>query len=220
MDMRTRALQTLAAGPYLMLCDFPGDFAPLQARAKAVSRFSDTDLSTWRPAHALYFTVKCVEGKSRSGAAQLLFDQETGGVYYLRRDAWLPNCRPETTILAHFVEDEVAHGTQPGLLLFDVLREGGESLCGKSPERRYERLRAIAEVTASACHHLFFCGLTKAARSQGANHAFVTVQWAGEYAAMRACVASNQQTRQIPHEIACELVLTLDPLHPSRPPLT
>jgi hypothetical protein len=212
MNTRCVALQTLAAGPYLMMCDFPGDFAQLQARASAAECFGAADLSTWRPAHALYFTVMCVKDTYTAGTVQLLYDQETGGVYYLRRDAWITGCTPGTSILAHFVEDELAHCVQPSLLLFDVLRENGEILRDVSPARRYERLRAIAEVSfrlplcsLSLSLSLSFSLFLSRFGKQGANKCFMTVQWVGNYDAVKEFVESNKQTRQIPHEISCEV---------------
>lgn len=145
--IRCRALQTLAVGPYLMMCEFPGDFAPLQARAEAA--FGADDLSTWRPSETLYFTVMCASDARDSTAVgvQLLYDHETSCIYYLRRDAWIQGCPKGTNLLAHFVEDHLAHDVvQPSLLLFDVLRDSGESMRGVCPAHRYERLRAITKV--------------------------------------------------------------------------
>eukprot|EP00961_Rhodomonas_salina_P273034 3689190-Rhodomonas_salina.1 len=108
----------------------------------------------------------------------------------------MPNCPVNTSILAQYVDDLVEGGLKPNLLTFDILRYGGVDQRNLPPAQRYATLRGVSEWY---------------------NPVFMSMQWAGEYAALRGFLAQNKASPMIPHAISHTLVLTTNPLQPLVP---
>eukprot|EP00961_Rhodomonas_salina_P273100 3690021-Rhodomonas_salina.2 len=196
-SLKTRALQTFAAGPFMLL----GTHLNHQVRMQPQSRdphmlHEGANASTWQPDPALHFALHCIEDKLDGGCVQLLHDLETDSFYYLRRECWLKQCPCNTVLLAHYVEDRCEAGTRPTLLVFDVATLGGQHMQGTQATLRYEKLRELAAQF---------------------NTAFMTLQWVGEFHAMQSFLQQAARQPLVPHDIRNPIVLTDDPYHPLQP---
>eukprot|EP00961_Rhodomonas_salina_P139761 1880823-Rhodomonas_salina.1 len=196
-SLKTRALQTFAAGPFMLL----GTHLNHSIRVQPESRESHSlqegaTASTWQPDPALHFALHCVEDKLDGESVQLLHDLDTDSFYYLRRECWVQQCPCDTVLLAHYVEDRCDGGVRPTLLVFDAATLAGESMRGVQPTARYARLRELA---------VHF------------NAAFMTLQWVGDFQAMHSFLQQAARQPIVPHDIRNPIVLTSDPLRPLQP---
>ena len=181
-----------------MMCgNFLQDFRALYAQKDTKNQIQDGCMSTWRPEGGLFFTIMCIPDPLVRGATvQIVHDQETGAQYYLQRPAWIPDLPVNTSLLGQFVIDVIDGTERPNLMVFDILRHDSQDMTGVAPGVRYKLLRSISE---------------------GFNVSIMTLQWVGEYGAVRAFIADNREFKRLPHGIKYALVLAQDPLSPLSP---
>ena len=193
---RARALQNLAAGPFLSLGPHLHEFKPLIVqKTTKVCVGDEQDLATWRGDGALFFTIACLRqtmGSSDSATIQVIYEHDTDTVYFLRREAWIKDLPEDTQLVGQYVEDQIEGRIQPNFMVFDIIKHNKNDMRCIPPPDRYAILQAVAN---------------------GFNRAYITLQWVGVCNVVKELLDKNRTC--IPHEIKCGLYLTKDPLFPS-----
>ena len=194
---RTRALQTLAAGPFLCLGPHLLEFKPLVVAQQNVKLCAVDSLAAWRAAGALFFTIACLDqtmGASSTGTTvQVIYEHATDSLYFLRREAWISDMPTGTQLVGQYVEDLIQGQVQPNFMVFDIIKHNKREMVNTTPSDRYSILLALAN---------------------SFNKAYMTLQWVGTCTAVEELLQNNRAC--IPHEIKYGLCLTKDPLYPSR----
>ena len=186
---RTRALQTLAAGPFLCLGPHLHEFQPLAFQADVGVDEEASDLASWRANGSLFFTIACVWDTPGSNNVQIIYEHTTDTVYLLRRDAWVKGLSFGTQLVGQYVEDVLGGEIRPNFMIFDIVRHGQKDMKCIPPSVRYQTLLSMVS---------------------GFNNEFFTLQWVGTCDAVKKLLDGNREC--IPHTIQFGLWLTKDPL--------
>jgi hypothetical protein len=158
---------------------------------------SDTvpNYATWLIKDEILYTLFCLQDPLNSAhSVQLLYDQFSESVFYLRRDLWISNCPNDSVLLGHLIWDIQGNGhCTPNFLLFDVVRWNGKSMQGTHAKERYSLLRQITVHAES----------------------IVSIQYVGEEASVQRFVDEVRSgIKKLPHEIKKCITMSDDPFYP------
>lgn len=138
-------------------------------------------MATWLPRHRV--PVVIFTDKDRRTYLGI-----HGRVLFASEGIMMGHCLPKLTmVLAHFTEDTTSKGSEPRVLVYDVVQLDGERLVGLDPKERYMKLLPLLKDV----------------------RGLVSLQWVGHE--VSATKSFEWFKNKIPHEVECLVNLGHDP---------